>query len=50
MDTGGPHVRHPMVKRVHVQSGWQVDQVAREASWVQMCYAFWAGGMCYLDM
>lgn len=36
-------MRRPMVKRVHVQSGWQVDQVAREASWVQMCYAFWEG-------
>lgn len=36
-------MRRPMVKRVHVQSRWQVDQVAREASWVQMCYVFWEG-------
>lgn len=34
-------MRRPTVKGVRVQSGWQVDQVASEASWVQMCRAFW---------
>lgn len=38
----------PVVKGVRVQSGWQVDQVAREDSWVQMCLL--SGDMCYLDM
>lgn len=38
----------PVVKGVRVQSGWQVDQVAREDSWVQMCLL--RGDMCYLDM
>lgn len=36
-------MRRPTVKGVRVQSGWQVDQVASEASWVQMCRAFWEG-------
>lgn len=52
MAMGGPHVRlprpPPVVKGVRVQSGWQVDQVAREDSWVQMCLL--RGDMCYLDM
>lgn len=43
MATGGPHVRRPAVKGVRVLSGWQVDQVAGEASWVQMCWACWEG-------
>lgn len=41
MAKGGPHVQRPAVKGVHIQSGWQVDQVAGEASWVQMYQAFW---------
>ena len=36
-------MRRPAVKGVRVQSGWRVDQVAREASWVQMCRACWEG-------
>lgn len=43
MATGGPHVRSPAGKGVRVQSGWRVDQVAAEASWVQMCWACWEG-------
>lgn len=43
MATRGPHVRRPAGKGVRVQSGWRVDQVAAEASWVQMCWACWEG-------
>lgn len=43
MATRSPHVRRPAGKGVRVQSGWRVDQVAAEASWVQMCWACWEG-------
>lgn len=43
MATGGPHVRRPAGTGVRVQSGWRIDQVAAEASWVQMCRACWEG-------
>lgn len=36
-------MRHPAVKGVRVQSRWQVDLLAGEASWVQMCGACWEG-------
>lgn len=43
MATGEPHVRRLAVKGVRVQSRWQVDLVAREASCVQMYQACWEG-------
>lgn len=36
-------MRRPAVKGVRVQSPWQVDLLAGEASWVQMCGACWEG-------
>lgn len=36
-------MRRPAVKGVRVQSRWQVDLLAGEASWVQMCRACWEG-------
>lgn len=37
-------MRRPAVKGVRsVQSRWQVDLLAGEASWVQMCGACWEG-------
>lgn len=36
-------MRRPAVKGVRVQSPWQVDPLAGEASWVQMCGACWEG-------
>lgn len=38
-------MRCPAVKGVRVQRGWQVDQVASEASWVQMCQGCWVGDL-----
>lgn len=38
-------MRRPAVKGVRVQRGWQVDQVASEASWVQMCQGCWEGDL-----
>ena len=48
MAAGGPHVWLLPVKGAHIQSGWQVNQVAGEDSWVQMCLL--RGDMYYLDM
>lgn len=36
-------MRRPAVKGVRVLSPWQVDPLAGEASWVQMCGACWEG-------
>ena len=38
-------MRRPAVKGACVQRGWQVDQVASEASWVQMCQGCWEGDL-----